>query len=196
MWGGGGICMSMYKIFSNVSFGAELRMIFPSYSSILRRSGFQLRCYCLAAEFPRHVNFWSAIDGWSSLNSDIQQPGCSDLRWPMPACYFMSVCQQKENKGFRVVLPDLSGRWGCPFFPPTKAKNPLIPKKLCWTQCQVPKLQRLDFSSCSSLPPFQSTSRRVLGPLTHTDSAWHNSPGSSPAVASSSIFCFAKLINK
>lgn len=115
--GEGCICMCEYKILCNVSFGTGHGITFPSHSSILWRSGFRLGCYCLAAEFPRRVNFEPAIDGWSRLNSDTQQPDCSDLQWPMSACYFMPVCRQKENKGFGIVFLDLSGRCGCPSFP-------------------------------------------------------------------------------
>jgi len=63
-----------------------------------------LGCYCLAAEFPSYVNFGSAVDGWSSLNSDMQQADLNDLLRQMSACSFMPVCQEGKTAFAQAIL--------------------------------------------------------------------------------------------
>lgn len=77
---------------------------FPLYPTIPRRSDFELGCYCLATEFPSYVNFGSAVDGWSSLNSDVQQANLNDLQRQMSACYFMPVYQEGKTASVQAVL--------------------------------------------------------------------------------------------
>lgn len=77
---------------------------FPLYPTIPRRSDFELGCNCLATEFPSYVNFGSAVDGWSSLNSDVQQANLNDLQRQMSACYFMPVYQEGKTASVQAVL--------------------------------------------------------------------------------------------